>query len=103
MKNILLVVTSILLLTSCKVQEKSLVKSEDIETVSYNDTINFTATIRVMDSPQVDTTCYNFFYVVNTKYDIEIKAGVPCGKDFYESYDKDSYVILDTLEYHPIK
>lgn len=102
MKNLVLASITTFMIVSCKVQEHSCHTTE-VEHISYNDSITFNVTINVLDSAKIDTTCYNRFYVVNTKNDGEMKVKVPCNKDFYDRYDKDTYLILDTLEYHPIK
>ena len=111
MKNLILATITTFMIVSCKVQEHSCHTTEvepisysyESDTTSYNDSITFNVTINVLDSLPVDTTCYNRFYVVNIKTDGEMKVKVPCNKDFYDRYDKDTYLILDTLEYHPIK
>jgi hypothetical protein len=111
MKNLILATVTTLMIVSCKVQEHSCHTTEveptlysyESDTTTYNDSITFNVTVNVLDSLPVDTICYNKFYIVDTKSDIEMKVNVPCKRDFYEWYDKDTYLILDTLEYHPIK
>lgn len=103
MKNILLLVVTIFLLSSCKTQKYAndeVISQEELDMLDETITLDYSIRFNEEKIQYPDSVKFNVFLVCDLRYNMNYKMVVKSSYSDFNLLSDSNMVVIDTLEFH---